>query len=269
MRSGFSTSTLRYYEEIGLIGTTGRTAAGYRVYDEHTLDRLAFITRAKQLGCSLDEIADLTRAWDGGECGPVQDRLRALVAAKLITARGQIVELVILTGELQRAAESLELHRPDGPCDERCGCASGAATTGAVNTDAADTNAVSSGTADQPLDQSATQPIVLTRKLAATTTVDETPIACTLDGGAMPQRINDWRAILAYSTGCAANDGSVRVAFADSVPITQLAELVAAEQRCCSFIQFSITVDQRGIGLEAVAPTDALPIVFALLGGPK
>lgn len=123
-RSGFSTATLRYYEAIGLLPEATRTPAGYRLYDDRTLDRLAFIGRAKQIGCSLDEIADLTLAWDGGQCGPVQDRLRSVVAAKLASAQQQIVELTALTAELQRAAAILELHRPDGPCDDQCGCVS-------------------------------------------------------------------------------------------------------------------------------------------------
>ena len=121
-RSGFTAATLRYYEGIGLLPESTRTPAGYRLYDDHTLDRLAFIARAKQLGCSLDEIADLTIAWNGGQCGPIQDRLREVVADKLASAQQQIVELMTLTQELQRAAATLELHRPDGPCDDRCGC---------------------------------------------------------------------------------------------------------------------------------------------------
>ena len=68
-RTGFSAATLRYYEDIGLLPPAARTDAGYRLYGADTLDRLAFIARAKQLGCSLDEIATLNGAWDGGECG--------------------------------------------------------------------------------------------------------------------------------------------------------------------------------------------------------
>ena len=68
-RSGFTPATLRYYEDIGLLRPAGRTDAGYRLYDETSLERLRFIARAKQLGCSLDEIADLASAWDGGRCG--------------------------------------------------------------------------------------------------------------------------------------------------------------------------------------------------------
>ena len=123
-RSGFSAATLRYYEEIGLLPESARSPGGYRLYDDHTLDRLAFIARAKQLGCSLEEIAELTTAWEGGRCGPVQDRLRVLVADKLATAQLHIVELMTLTAELQRAAAGLERHRPEGACDDSCGCVS-------------------------------------------------------------------------------------------------------------------------------------------------
>jgi DNA-binding transcriptional MerR regulator len=121
-RSGFTAATLRYYEDIGLLPESTRTPAGYRLYDERTLEKLAFIARAKHLGCTLDEVADLTLAWDGGQCGDVQDRLRTLVADKLAGAQQQIVELMTLIGELQQAASALEMHRPDGPCDDQCGC---------------------------------------------------------------------------------------------------------------------------------------------------
>src|SRR5688500_18358128 len=89
-RSGFTPTALRYYEDIGLLPPAQRTASGYRVYDDRTVERLAFIARAKQLGCSLDEIADLATAWDGGTCGPVQDRLRQVVADKLTRSQAQI-----------------------------------------------------------------------------------------------------------------------------------------------------------------------------------
>src|SRR4051812_28114785 len=115
---------LRYYEEIGLLPPPPRTESGYRAYDDRTLERLAFVARAKQLGCTLGEIADLTAAWDGGECAPVQDRLQSLVTGKLADAHGRIAKLITLTAELQQAAAALQRHRPEGPCDDRCGCTS-------------------------------------------------------------------------------------------------------------------------------------------------
>jgi MerR family transcriptional regulator, copper efflux regulator len=122
--SGFTAATLRYYEQIGLLPEASRSSAGYRLYDPRTLDRLAFIARAKQLGCSLDEITGLTTAWDGGQCGPVQDQLRQLVAGKIEAAQRQIAELATFIADLQQAATALDRHRPDGACDADCGCLS-------------------------------------------------------------------------------------------------------------------------------------------------
>ena len=121
-RSGFSTATLRYYEGIGLLSPASRTDSGYRLYGDDAIERLAFIARAKQLGCSLDEIAALTGVWEGGECGPVQDRLRSLVVEKLADTHRQIADLQVLAAELEQAAVALGDHRPAGPCDDRCGC---------------------------------------------------------------------------------------------------------------------------------------------------
>jgi DNA-binding transcriptional MerR regulator len=121
-RSGFSASALRYYEGIGLVEPATRTVAGYRVYDERTFDRLAFIARAKQLGCSLEEIIDLVGVWDGERCGPVQRRFHDLVTEKLAATQRQIAELTALADQLRHAAAQLVGPASDGPCDERCAC---------------------------------------------------------------------------------------------------------------------------------------------------
>ena len=244
--SGFTAATLRYYEQIGLLPETSRTAAGYRMYDQRTLDRLAFIARAKQLGCSLDEITGLTTAWDGGQCGPIQDQLRQLVAAKIAAAQDQIAELVTFTAELQQAATALERHRPDGACDADCGCVSDPDDTEAV---VATIHAVS-----------------LSAKPAA---AGEPAIACTLSAGSMKGRIADWQALLAHVERREPIDGGVRSVFAPSVPIGELMRLVAAEQDCCQFFRFAITVDTRGVALEVRAPEDALPIVESMFGVPS
>lgn len=121
-RSGFSASALRFYEGIGLVEPTARTQAGYRIYDEHSLGRLAFIARAKHLGCSLEEIIDLAAIWDGERCGPVQRRFHELVSDKLVEAQRQIAELTALTEQLRSAAAQLSGPALDGPCDESCAC---------------------------------------------------------------------------------------------------------------------------------------------------
>jgi len=55
-RSGVPASTLRYYEEKGLIGSIGRTGLR-RVFDAYILERLALIALGRAAGFSLDEIA--------------------------------------------------------------------------------------------------------------------------------------------------------------------------------------------------------------------
>jgi MerR family transcriptional regulator, copper efflux regulator len=121
-RSGFSPSALRYYEGIGLVEPSTRTGSGYRVYDDTSLARLAFIARAKQLGCTLDEIRDLVDIWDGERCGPVQRRFHDLVTDKLADTERQIMELTVLRDELRHAAGQLSSPPTDGPCSAECAC---------------------------------------------------------------------------------------------------------------------------------------------------
>lgn len=73
-RSGLPASTLRYYEEKGLIAAIGRRGLR-RVFDARVLDRLALVSLGRVAGFSLEEIASMF-APDGG---PRIDR-RQLVA---------------------------------------------------------------------------------------------------------------------------------------------------------------------------------------------
>ncbi len=54
-RSGFTASTLRYYEELGLIQSSGRKGLR-RLFGPQTLVQLSLITLAKTAGFSLEEI---------------------------------------------------------------------------------------------------------------------------------------------------------------------------------------------------------------------
>lgn len=243
--SGFTAATLRYYEQIGLLPEASRTPAGYRMYDQRTLDRLAFISRAKQLGCSLEEITGLTTAWDGGQCGPIQDQLRHLVAAKITAAQQQIGELMTFTSELQHAAAALERHRPDGACDTECGCVSDPDGTQVA---AATIRAISLSTKPEG--------------------AGEPAIACTLPAGSIKGRIADWQSLLAHVERREPIAAGIRSVFAHTVPTDELIRLVAAEQDCCQFFRFAITVDSRGIALEVRASEDALSIIESMFGTP-
>ncbi len=65
-RTHFTAKAIRYYESIGLLPKPERTEAGYRLYGHDAVARLGFIGKAKQLGLSLDEIADVLALHDAG-----------------------------------------------------------------------------------------------------------------------------------------------------------------------------------------------------------
>ncbi|MBT2531106.1 MerR family transcriptional regulator [Arthrobacter sp. ISL-48] len=106
-RTGVPATTLRYYEDIGLIGPAVRSANGYRTYDERDLERLAVITRAKKLDISLEDVRDLVAAWESDECGTVQHRLSGIVATRLRETRESIAELTGLADQLEQARARL------------------------------------------------------------------------------------------------------------------------------------------------------------------
>lgn len=58
-RTGVNIDTVRFYERKGLLPEPLRRASGYREYGQADVERLNFIRRAKELGFSLGEIAEL------------------------------------------------------------------------------------------------------------------------------------------------------------------------------------------------------------------
>jgi DNA-binding transcriptional MerR regulator len=239
-RTGFTASALRYYEGIGLVAPARRTGAGYRIYDDQTLARLAFIGRAKQLGCSLEEITDLVAIWDGDRCGPVQRRFHALVTDKIRDATSQITELTAFCAQLEAAASQLSGDPVDGPCRDDCACVSDPSTTTSPSLPVAPGNAPS-----------------------------DPPIACTLELAAMPDRMADWQAVLDHARSrSTAPDGTLRIELDDALDLGELTRLVAAEQSCCAFFSFAIIVDHRGLALQVGVPAGAEAIVASLFGQP-
>ena len=96
-RAGVPASTLRFYEEKGLITASGRRGLR-RQYDPAVLDRLALIALGRTAGFSLDEIARMF-APDGR---PALDR--EMLAAKAEELDRTIRELGVLRDSLRHAA---------------------------------------------------------------------------------------------------------------------------------------------------------------------
>ncbi len=62
-----TTRTIRYYEEIGLMGKTERLGGGTRTYTQDDILRLKFILKLKTLGIALKEIQELSDIFDINE----------------------------------------------------------------------------------------------------------------------------------------------------------------------------------------------------------
>jgi DNA-binding transcriptional MerR regulator len=95
--------TIRYYEDLGLLPPPRRTPAGYRQYGPEDVARLGFIRKAKLLGLSLEEIAELLalRADGARPCAWVCAHLDAKVAE----VNRQIAELEAFRADLLRLRE--------------------------------------------------------------------------------------------------------------------------------------------------------------------
>jgi MerR family redox-sensitive transcriptional activator SoxR len=79
-RAGIRTSTIRYYESIGVLPAAQRVA-GRRRYDAAILDRLAFIQITQRLGFTLAEIQLLFQ--HQGATTPLPELWQALARQKL------------------------------------------------------------------------------------------------------------------------------------------------------------------------------------------
>jgi Cu(I)-responsive transcriptional regulator len=113
-QSGVSAKMVRHYESLGLLPAVHRTDAGYRQYGEKEVHTLRFIRRARTLGFSMLEIAELLKLW--------QNQQRASADVKRI-ALAHVADLERRIAEMEAMRQTLaELahccagnNRPDCP----------------------------------------------------------------------------------------------------------------------------------------------------------
>lgn len=61
---GITTRTIRYYEEIGLMGLSKRVGTGARLYNREDIRRLKFILKLKEIGIGLKQMQELAENFD-------------------------------------------------------------------------------------------------------------------------------------------------------------------------------------------------------------
>ena len=106
--AGVPASTVRYYERVGLMALPDRTASGYRDYDEDAATRLLFITRARRMGLSCEQITALIPVWAGTNCGAAHDRVALLVEEKQAEIADRVAELEQFSAQLDAVRATLE-----------------------------------------------------------------------------------------------------------------------------------------------------------------
>ncbi|MBV7542590.1 Cu(I)-responsive transcriptional regulator [Acidovorax sp. sic0104] len=123
--AGISARMVRHYESLGLLAAVARTDSGYRQYTEADVHTLHFIRRSRDLGFSMEEIAELLALW--------HDRSRASSQVKRI-AQAHIDDLSERIASMQAMQRSLQTlvscckgnERPDCPIlDDLAGAAGG------------------------------------------------------------------------------------------------------------------------------------------------
>ena len=110
-RSGLSSKTIRYYEDIGLIAPARRGDNGYRQYEGHAVEELKFLFRAREVGFDLEESRQLLELHR--DSGRQSRHARALVLEKSEQLQQRIDSLLAMQQVLQDMAS--RCHGDEGP----------------------------------------------------------------------------------------------------------------------------------------------------------
>lgn len=113
-QSNVSAKMVRHYEALGLLPAVARTDAGYRQYTGKEVHTLRFIRRARDLGFSMAEIAELLKLW--------QNRRRTSASVKRIASEhisaldAKMAEMAAMRRTLQHLVHCCSGdERPDCP----------------------------------------------------------------------------------------------------------------------------------------------------------
>ena len=105
---------IRFYERRGLIEEPTRTSSGYRIYPPDAVASLRFIKRAKDLGFSLKEIAELLSLDRNPEAAAAD--VRRLAEEKLVDLEDKIRALRRMRRALGKLATDCPGRGPASDC---------------------------------------------------------------------------------------------------------------------------------------------------------
>jgi MerR family transcriptional regulator, copper efflux regulator len=116
---GLSFSTIRHYDELGIVKPSGRSIGGFRLYTSADIDRLIFVKQFKPLGFGLEEVRDLLDAMDrvAEPASPEEarlaadrlDALRAVLEQRCKQRRSELEQGEVTAALLRRMARRARL----------------------------------------------------------------------------------------------------------------------------------------------------------------
>lgn len=107
--AGVNVETIRFYQRRGLLAQPLRPHGGVRRYTAADVDRLRFIRRAKLVGFTLEEIADLLEANGRGACARTSrqiERKLAEVRERMAALRAVEADLLLMAAACSSAGDS-------------------------------------------------------------------------------------------------------------------------------------------------------------------
>ena len=112
--TGISAKMIRYYEDTGLFGPVARTGSGYRIYSPRDIHTLGFIKRSRDMGFSVERIAELLQLWQDRSRHSADVKRMALEHVQVLEQR--IAELQDMVRTVQSLANCCAGDdRPDCP----------------------------------------------------------------------------------------------------------------------------------------------------------
>ena len=230
-RVGLPPSTLRFYEQAGLLPAR-RSESGYRLFDDRALERIEVITTGKRLGLPLEQIRDLLQAWENGLCQDVRERLRPMVRNQITNAELRAAGIDAFIDRLRKAASMIDGPVPPGRCGPGCGLVPHHGPA-----------APASGPSTPRLEA---EPVP--------------PLACTLAAADQADRVEEWKRLLGAADAREQAGGGLAFRFPAELA-GRVAELAAAEQRCCPFLEFTLHLAAGEVLLEVRAPEGMHPLL--------
>ena len=107
---GLSRSTLLYYDKIGLLSPSARTAANYRLYSQSDYERLEKILLYKEAGLGLEDINKLISQDDKLPVQILERRLESL-NVEIAKLRNQQTTLIALLGDKSLSSKSKTMNK--------------------------------------------------------------------------------------------------------------------------------------------------------------